>query len=213
MVRLTLVALAPQLAAMRLSLGAPVTGLLVVLFAALGAAPASATISEALSLDELVGRADHVVLATATGARALRDSRDRIVTDYTLRVDEAMKGGATIGSALTMRSLGGAIGDLGMRIEGEPRLEIGRQYVLFLTRSASGALRPVGMSQGVLPVREVAGRATVMPGGEGLSLVSRVQGGQLAPAPAALIHPEPYLELRERVDHVIEGERRGTVSP
>ena len=34
-----------------------------------------------------------------------------------------------------------------------------------------------------------------------------------APAPAALLHPQPYLELRARVDRVIEGERRGTVSP
>ncbi len=213
MVRLTLVTLAPQLAAMRLSLPAPATALFVVLLALLGAAPASATISEALSLDELVGRADHVVLATATDARALRDSRDRIVTDYTLRVDEAMKGDAAIGSALILRSLGGAIGDLGMRIEGEPRLEVGRQYVVFMARTSSGSLRPVGMSQGVLPVREVAGQATVMPGGEGLSLVQRVRGGQLAPAPAALLHPQPYLELRARVDRVIEGERRGTVSP
>jgi hypothetical protein len=194
---------------MRLPLRGTVTAFFVVLLAA----PASATISEALSLDDLVGRADHVVLASTVGSRALRDARNRIVTDYTLRVEDVMKGDAAIGSTLTMRSLGGAIGDIGMRIEGEPRLESGRQYVVFLARTSSGALRPVGMSQGVLPVREVSGTTTVMPGGGGLSLVQRVQGGQLVPAPAALLHPQPYRELRARVDHVIEGGRRGTVSP
>jgi hypothetical protein len=180
-----------------------------------GIAPSTAyaTISEALSLEALVQQADHVVLVTAQSERARRDSRDRIVTDFTVRVDEVMKGRASVGSTVVMTRLGGAIGDIGMRVEGEPHLEIGARYVLFLRTARDGrTLRPVGMSQGVMEVREQHGTPTVMPGGGGLALVQRVTGGQLVPAPAALIHPERYVTLRARLGQIIDGERR-TVGP
>lgn len=178
------------------------------------AGTARATISEALSLGDLVRRADHVVVASAIGESARRDARNRIVTDYTVRVEEVMKGDARPGDVLVMTRIGGVIGDLGMRVEGEPSLELGQRYVLFLDRLSDGrTLRPVGMSQGVLPVREQSGEPMVLPGGDGLSLVQRVQGGRLVAAPAALLHPTRLVELRERVDRVVEDERRGTVAP
>lgn len=184
---------------MRLSHGVAVLTVL------MAAAPASATISQALSLRELVQHADHVVLATAVEERVLRDGRDRIVTDFTVRVEDVMKGDARIGARFEMRRLGGVIGDLGMRIEGEPHLEIGKRYVLFLTRTTDGHLRPVGMSQGVLPVEQRGRDTIVIPGGGGMSLVQRVQGGQLVPAPAALMHETPYSTLRGRVMDVQGG--------
>lgn len=174
------------------------------------ATAASATVSEALSLRELVQQSEHVVLATAIEQRARRDSDGRIVTEHTVRVDEVMRGPGRAGQTLVMTSLGGVLGDLGMRVEGEPHLEVGSRYVLFLRRMG-GVLRPVGMSQGVLPVREGT-EPVVLPGGAGLSLVQQVRGGRLAPAPAALLHPEPYVELRDRVGRIVEDER-GTVRP
>jgi hypothetical protein len=189
-------------------------GAALVLCSAVLALPAEATLSEALSMRELVDRAGHVVLATAVHAQARRDARNRIVTDFTLRVEETMKGGAAPGSTLVMTRLGGAIGDIGMRVEGEPHLELGARYVLFLSRASDGrTLRPVGMSQGVLPVREEGGRQVVEPGGGGLSLVQRVQGGRLVTAPPALLHPERYEQLRDRVQALVLEEERGTVRP
>lgn len=187
---------------------------LVLALSVLGASTyAHATISEALSLEELVGLADHVVVATAVGERARRDARGRIVTDYTVRVEEVMKGDARPGATLVMTRLGGVLGDLGMRVEGEPSLEVGERYVLFLDRLSDGrTLRPVGMSQGVMPVQDRGGEPTVLPGGGGLALVRRVQGGQLVPAPAAILHATPLTELRDRVER-IEGDRRGAVRP
>lgn len=183
------------------------------LLIALAPATASATISEALSLEQLVQRADYVVVATAQAEQARRDSRGRIVTDFTLRVDEVMKGSASRGATLVMTSLGGAIGDIGMRVEGEPHPAIGARYVLFLRTMRDGrTLRAVGMSQGVMEVQVQAGTPTVMPGGGGLALMQRVQGGQLVPAPAALLHPEPWAIVRARLERIIEGERR-TVGP
>lgn len=186
---------------MRSTLGALA---LAALLASVTPSAAHATITEALSLDELVQQADIVALVTCVDQHALRDDRSRIVTDYALRVDEVMKGSATVGSQITMRRLGGVIGDLGMRVEGEPHLVAGRRYVVFLRRIDRGVSRPVGMSQGVMPVEEPHGVLTVQPGGGGLSLVQRGAGGGLHPAPAALLHEEPFERLRERVEAIRE---------
>lgn len=185
------------------------------LLAAVVIAPATAhaTITEALSLEQLVQRADHVVLATAEAENARYDARGRIVTDFTIRIDEVMKGSTRVGARLVMTRLGGAIGDLGMRVEGEPHLAVGVRYVLFLRAGRDGrTLRAVGMSQGVMEVQTQAGAPTVMPGGGGLALMQRVRGGSLVPAPAALVHPEPYARVRARVEQIAGGERR-TVGP
>ncbi|HJL19144.1 MAG TPA: hypothetical protein RMH99_26000 [Sandaracinaceae bacterium LLY-WYZ-13_1] len=190
-------------------LGAAIAGLLIAL-----ASPAHATISEALSLPELVAEADHVVLVTCVDERTSRDARRRIVTDFTLRVEEAMKGGARPGSTLTMRRLGGALGDLGMRVEGEPHLEVGRRYLVFLRTLTDGTtLRPVGMSQGVMPVQEEAGARMVQPGGGGMALMQRGSDGRLRPAPAALLHPRPYVDVRGRVERLVADGTGGAVAP
>lgn len=178
-----------------------VAGLAAAALIGLWASDASATLSEALSLADLVHDADHVVLVTCVDERALRDAHGRIVTDYAVTVEDVMGGSASAGDSLTVRRLGGELGDLGMTIAGEPRLAVGERYVLFL-RDMSGVLRPVGMSQGVLPVRERAGVPWAHPGGAGLSLVQRGTGGQLVPAPAALLRPEPLEALRERIEDV-----------
>ena len=193
----------------------PWVGVAVLGWLAALASPAHATISEALSLDALVREADHVALVTCVDARASRDGRRRIVTDFTLRVEEAMKGGTPAGATLTMRSLGGAIGDLGMRVEGEPHPEVGGRYLVFLRRLRDGrTLRPVGMSQGVMPVQERNGELIVQPGGGGMALMQRGGGGQLVPAPPALIHPEPFPTVRDRVEESVARQGgRGAVAP
>lgn len=183
---------------MRLRAGA---GLVLLALASLIAVPAHATLSEALSLSDLVQQSELVLLVTCTGERALRDDRDRIVTDYELRVDEVARGAAAPGQRVVMRRLGGELGDLGMRVEGEPRLAPGERYVVFLY-SVGAILRPVGMSQGVLPVSEDAGALVVHPGGAGLALVTRHPDGRLVPAPAALQSETPWERLRERLDAV-----------
>lgn len=127
----------------------------------------------------LVSRSDQVVVARVTAQQA-RWEGERIVTDVLLDIEESVHGDATAGGQLMVVRLGGAIGELGMRVEGEPGFEDGGRYLLFL-RNWQGNYRPVGMSQGVMRIREAAdGTAIVQPGGVGLSLVSRPGG------PAAL---------------------------
>jgi len=171
--------------------------LLVAALLAFPAVPASASLVEALDLDALVQRADRVVVARAVRQEARYDARGRIVTEVELEVLEAMKGDAAVGDRFLLTVLGGAIGDLGMRVEGEPRLQDGARYVLFARRWGADAWRPVGMSQGVMRVSD-DGRDMVEPGGGGLSLVRRGTGG-VTPATPALVFRRP---LRVVVDQI-----------
>lgn len=179
------------------------TAALLVLFAA--APVAHATSVEAMDLRALVRAADHVVVGTVIATEARYDHLDRIVTDATIRVDERMLGGSPEGDTIVVRRLGGVLGDVGLRIEGEPTFEAGQHVLLFARAIPSERLlRPVGMSQGVLPIqRDAAGTEVVMPGGEGLALVQRGGDGQLRPAPGALLSPEPVDALLARVRELV----------
>jgi hypothetical protein len=177
----------------------------VAVLAAVGmASNASATLIEAMDLRALVRASDHVVLATVVGTHAHFDQLGRIVTDATLRVEASMHGPAAVGSTIVVRRLGGVIGDVGLRVEGEPTFEIGERIVLFArTVPGESFVRPVGMSQGVLRVQRVAGTEMAMPGGEGLALVERGPDGRLRPVSGALARPESLDALLERIRTVV----------
>ena len=157
-----------------------------------------ATVVEALDLEELVGASESIGVGVALSAQPRRDGR-RIVTDTVIELEERWKGSG--GARVTLTTLGGAIDGVGMRVPGAGRIPVGARAVVFAARrqSASNGLRPVGMGQGILPVRNEGGIDMVHPGGRGLAMVRRVQGGQLVHAPGALVNARPLDELREEV--------------
>jgi len=159
---------------------------------------AQATTIDALSLEELVREASVILVAEVDSSESLYDARGRIVTDHALRVHDVWRGDAP--ARPRVRVLGGVIGEVGMRVPGEPALRQGERYLLFLRRGADPTVwRPVGMGQGVMKIEASPGGAMVMPGGEGARLVQRDARGALRPAPPALIQPEPLAALRARV--------------
>ncbi len=159
---------------------------------------------EAMDLRALVTESDHIALVTVVDAVTRYDHLGRIVTDYTVRVDERMHGASVEGRTLVLRRLGGALGDIGLRVEGEVALETGERVVLFARELvADGVCRPVGMSQGVMSVRHEGSSELVMPGGDGLSLMTRGAGGRLVPGRAALAAPTSLDELRDRVRELV----------
>jgi hypothetical protein len=171
--------------------------------------PAAASVMAALELDELVSTADDVVIATAVDEESRWDDRGRIVTDVTLVVDEPMKGSLRAGDTFVVRHLGGSIGDLGMRVEGEVAFALGERSVVFAERR--GALsRVVGMSQGSLPIRrDTDGAEMVWPGGRGLALVRQARDGALVPSPGYLLAPRGLDVVRAEILAAVgEGERR-----
>jgi hypothetical protein len=157
-----------------------------------------ASVVEVLGLAELTVAARDVVLVDVIDLHARWDERRRIVTDVRMRVVESMKGDARPGSVLVLVRLGGAIGDLGMRVEGEASFAAGMRALVFAVRAEDGHLRALGLAQGVMPVvRRGApgGDDLVLPGGAGLSLVRR-DGPHLRPMPPAVPVARPLAAVR-----------------
>lgn len=170
----------------------------------LSASTARATIIEALDLRELVRGSDHVVIGTVVSIRVRYDHLGRIVTDASVRIEESMHGAAANGSTIIARSLGGEIGDVGLRVEGEPSWIAGERILLFARAlPAEGVVRAVGMSQGVLPIRTIDGTDRAMPGASGLALMQRGSDGRLRPAPAALLEAAPLDELCAQIRELV----------
>lgn len=156
-----------------------------------------ASLAEALDLVALTDQAAHVVVADAVADAVGWDDRGRIVTDVTLRVVETFKGDTAPGAALVVRTFGGAIDGLGMRVTGAARIPVGARVLLFAHVAGDGWLRPVGMSQGVMRVvADDGGDDTVLPGGAGLHLVPPGSGGA-GQADPALAAPTPLPRVRD----------------
>ena len=154
-----------------------------------------------MELEGLTDLADEVVVVEALDAQPRWDAFGRIVTDVRLRISEGMKGSLRVDDEAMATFLGGAIDGVGMRVEGAARMAPGDRAVFFARSRESmigPVLRPVGMSQGVLPLRRVDGLDMVHPGGQGLVLVERGPSG-LLPSPGALSRAQPLEELRRRI--------------
>ena len=174
---------------------------LAALLAAFWGTPAAATMADALSMGELVERADRIALVRVTSQVARYDGRGRIVTDVTVEVERGILAAET-GDVFDLVSLGGIVEDIGMRIEGEPQFENGSRVIVFV-RHVNGIYRPVGMSQGVLPVLE-GEIPTVAPGGSGLTLVEPNTQGRLVPAGAALRGVRSLDGVLDRVQSLVD---------
>lgn len=176
------------------------SALLVAVCSLVAASAAHASLAEALPLEALVRDATHVVHAR-TERTSSRYEGHAIVTTVSLAVIEPAKGRARVGEVLEVVHLGGVVGDVAMRVEGAPAFTVGTESVVF-AGEVNGRLTPVGMSQGVLPVRVERGVRRVAPGGAGLALVVR-RNGRLLPAPAATAD-RPLRELLDDVRSLAE---------
>ncbi|MCA9665386.1 MAG: hypothetical protein KC503_07355 [Myxococcales bacterium] len=129
--------------ARRLSLGSALVA--VVTLAAL-ASPATATVMEALSLDDLARGASHVVEGEVTSKRVyLRGGVPW--TDTTVKLSRVLMGSATRGQSMVVRQPGGELGTLGLRVSGAATMRRGETVMLFV-RPVRGVYVPVGMTQG-----------------------------------------------------------------
>lgn len=174
---------------------------LATLISGLVASPAAATSLQALSLGELVENAQQIIVGEVLTSQSHYDERGQIVTDHEVRVIDVWSGQPL--SSVLVRSLGGSVGEVGMRVPGSASLRTGERYLLFLRSiSPNRPMRCVGMSQGAMPVQGSAQSAQVLPGGAGAHLVQRNPQGQLIAAPSALLHAESLPRLRRRIQRL-----------
>lgn len=113
--------------------------------------PAPAAVAVPASVEELA-RASGAVVRGRVRAAVARWSEDgrRIETEAEVEVLAAWRGAPA--ARLTVRVPGGAVGRVGQRVDGAPRLAEGEEVVLFLWRGAAGPWRVTGLAQGKLTV-------------------------------------------------------------
>jgi len=155
---------------------------------------AMASLVRALDLAELTREADQVVVGDVLSVRAAWDSEHRnIHTTIEIGVREIWKGAPPSGGRVTIRQLGGTVGEIEMTVLGMPTFSEGERALLFLRRS-----QVAGMAQGKRNLRwEGSGKrwlADAANHAESVTIDSRGKLQAVGPGRA-----EPLDSLREQI--------------
>ena len=176
-----------------------------VLAALLLTSPADGSIVQGLDLEELVAHADRIVLGRVLLSETFQRRDGQLGTWHRIEVEREIRGQAPDEREVIVETMGGQIGDIAMRVEGEPSFTVGERVLLFIHEDGPyAAFRPVGMGQGVMRVRREKGVETVTQSREGLLLVRRSAQGRLERAPGALPAKERLDTLLSKLRRIIE---------
>jgi hypothetical protein len=134
---------------------------------------ARASVSIAVTWDDLLARSSAAVVAIPAETRAVWEN-GRIFTYTRVGIDRAVAGELHTGDEVWVRTMGGVVGDVGQHVDGEAVLIVGRPSLLFLMPGAVGSYDVAARGQGQFPlvvdeqrttkvVRSSAAGALVMP--------------------------------------------------
>jgi hypothetical protein len=105
-----------------------------------------ATTVRRLTFDDLVAKADAIVLGQVVDSRTYwTTDKKLILTTYTVQVGERLKG--SVPQTVTVTTVGGRIGNTILHVSGMPEFQPGENAVVFLERSGSYTT-VVGLNQG-----------------------------------------------------------------
>ncbi|MGB5285442.1 MAG: hypothetical protein WBN29_13095, partial [Polyangiales bacterium] len=150
------------------------------LAAVLFTSPANGSIVQGLELEELTEKAERIVIGRVLFSESFLHQNGQIWTWHRVAVEQEIRGRAPDEQELIIETLGGQIGDIGMRVEGEATFSVGERVLVFASGGGPySAFRTVGMAQGVMRVRAERGVDTVHQSREGLMLVRRDAQGRL----------------------------------
>jgi hypothetical protein len=167
--------------------------------------PADGSIVEGLELRELVRHADRIVLGRVLFSESFQRPDGQFGTWHRIGVEREIRGHAPDEQEVIIETMGGQIGDLAMRVEGEPSFTVGERVLVFIRDGGPyTAFRPVGMGQGVMRVRREQGVETVTQNREGLMLVRRNAQGRLERTLGALPERERLDALLSKLRDIIE---------
>jgi hypothetical protein len=179
--------------------------LAVLFFVGLPASPANGSIVQGLELEELVTHADRIVLGKVLFSESFRRSDGQLGTWHRIGVEREVRGDAPDEREVIVETLGGQMGDIAMRVEGEPSFRVGERVLVFVRDGGPyTAFRPVGMGQGVMRVRMEQGVETVRQNRQGLMLMRRNAQGRLERSLGALPQPERLDTLLSTLRGLVE---------
>ena len=180
------------------------------LFALLHAVHAEASIVQALDLEELSAQADCIVLGRVVWSEPVLHPDGTISTWSRIEVEKTLRGEDPNQSEILVETLGGEVGDIGMRVVGEPSLAVGERAVVFVRDDGRSIFRPVGMAQGVMRVSREGSSEVVKPSRSNVSLVRRNETGSLVRSDGPLRREERLERFLSRVRAIVGAQdRRG----
>jgi hypothetical protein len=183
----------------------------VLLAALLLSNPADASIVQGLELQELAAHADRIVLGRVLFSESFVRPSGQLGTWHRIAVERELRGDAPDEQEVMVETLGGQIGDIAMRVEGEPSFTVGERVLVFIHDGGPyTAFRPVGMGQGVMRVRTEQGVETVRQNRAGLMLMRRNAKGQLERSLGALPEKERLDALLSKLQDMVEQRAGGT---
>ncbi len=176
------------------------------------ASPANGSVVQALELQELVAHADRIVLGRVLFSESFRRPDGQLGTWHRILVERELRGSVPDEQEVIVETLGGQIGDIAMRIEGEPSFTVGERVLVFMRDGGPyTAFRPVGMGQGVMRVRTEQGVETVRQSREGMMLMRRNAQGRLERSLGALPDKQRLDALLAKL-RVIVGQSAGGIN-
>jgi hypothetical protein len=130
-----------------------------------------ASVSIAVSWDDLLGHSVAAAVVTPVDARSVWEG-GRIVTYTRVHVDKQVAGALPGSEDPWIRTLGGIIGKIGQRVEGEAVLAPGYQALVFLGAGQAGTFHVTARAQGQFPVvtTEASGPRVVRANAAGMLL-------------------------------------------
>ena len=130
----------------------------VVLFACCVSVAAHAITYNVPSDRELIQKSDDIVIVTGVSSVVEHNEQGGIVTRYTLRIDEVLKGDHREGDEIVLTQRGGRIGDKMSYFPGTPEYEPGMKYLVFTETNRAGEPTTLGMGLGQFRLMKAQGR-------------------------------------------------------
>lgn len=128
----------------------PMTRTLASLLLASLAAPASASLTRPLTVEQLAADSDAVVRGRVVEqAVEVESDSGRVRTLSTVEVDACLRGDDAPGARVVVSQLGGTAGAVTVVASGTAPLAVGQEVLLFLRGTGAQRRVPVGMARGV----------------------------------------------------------------
>jgi len=113
----------------------------------------AATVAQAAMLEvplkTTTNKAAQIVRGEVISQKSDWDQGEQVIyTDVTVRVDESLKGSLQAGQTITIRVEGGVVGEMGLRVEHQPRFHDDEKVLLFLREAPEGGYQVQSVEQG-----------------------------------------------------------------